>query len=179
MAFPLQREALVQMRLRAVCGTTATGEVLLGLLAGAGTPLTASQLQPAGMSRRSTERALADLVDATLVADGGEARNRTYLLRGQEHWQRLLRTRGLHWVDWSAAWTMATVLRDVRSTFGNGLLGSARALEALQEPARALGVPVPSMDPADTELEGELRAWVEGVLREKLLDVPKRNGALA
>ncbi len=112
-ALPLERPALVALRLRCLAGVSTRAEVLGCLLATGSVHADAARLTPGGVSRRSVERVLADLEAAGLVVRVGEERRRRYRLREAALVSRLLGSSDLTWVDWRRLLEFASVLREV------------------------------------------------------------------
>lgn len=131
MALPAERPALVRFRVRALAGAAARAEVLTALLASQSRGAEARALTPAGLTRRSVERQLLELVAGQLVTVQGGQRRRVFRLRDHGAFERLVRGSGLRFVDWHATLALVASLRELagKSTLKPG----ARRVEASRE----------------------------------------------
>lgn len=84
MALPLDRPALLRLRMRTLVGVSARAEVLTTLMSADHRQLTIEELTAPGISRRSVERVISDLVLGNFLAVNGNKRGRRFSLRGQE-----------------------------------------------------------------------------------------------
>jgi hypothetical protein len=163
MALPTERPALVRFRVRALCGSAARAEVLTALLASQSRGAEARSLTPAGLTRRSVERQLTELVEGQLVSVQGGERRRVFRLRDQGAFERLVRGGGLRWVDWHEALALAASLRELagKATLKPG----ARRVEASREWRRltdvclGLSLEGPPGTPDRPDVFEQLLAW--------------------
>jgi hypothetical protein len=83
-AMPLERPALLGMRMRMLVGVSARAEVLTRLVAARSHPLSIIELTPSGISRRSVERVIAELeLGSFLSVKGGQRRRKFALNEGR------------------------------------------------------------------------------------------------
>lgn len=133
-AAPLDRPALVRLRLGVLCGASIRADVLARLLASAERAAQVTDLTPAGVTRRSVERVLGDLAASNFVSVEGGKRRRAFRLREHEALVRLVRAEGLHWSDWHLSLSLTAALVQLEST--SSLSAGVRHVEAAREHAR-------------------------------------------
>lgn len=148
MALPTERPALVRFRIRALCGTSARAEVLAALLACGDRGAQTAELTPSGLTRRSVERVLDDLVTANLLATTGRERRRTFRLRDPRALERTVQASGLRsWPDWHRAFTLVASLAELAMaehvSEGVRRVDAARRWQKLEELALTLRLEAP------------------------------------
>ncbi len=79
-ALPIERPSLLRLRMRSLVGASARAEVLTELLAARQSTLSANELTVPGISRRSTDRVIAELVQGNFLAVHGKQRGRKFAL---------------------------------------------------------------------------------------------------
>lgn len=109
-SFPMERPALVRFRIRALCGASARAEALALCLASNGRDALAANLTPAGITRRSIERVLNELVAAGLLIAQGTERRRRFRLRELRAFESFVQGAGVRWIDWPQVFSLAAVL---------------------------------------------------------------------
>jgi len=83
MALPLERPSLLRLRLRFLAGVSARAEVLTELLVAGRTRLSSEELAIPGITRRSTDRVIAELVKGGFLTVHGKQRGRRFSLINQ------------------------------------------------------------------------------------------------
>jgi hypothetical protein len=163
MALPLERPALVRFRIRAMCGASSRAEVLATLLAAGSHAAQASELTPPGLSRRSVERVLEELVEASLVAVDGGPRRRVFRLRDRHALESFVIGKRLRWTDWHRALSLPALLLGMADEAQrNSTLRRVEAARAWQPAARlglTLGLEPPPGTPDSPDAFEVLLGW--------------------
>lgn len=163
MTLPTERPALVRFRLRALCGTAGRAEVFAALLAAGQRAVPASELTPAGLTRRSVERVLGELGEARLVAVEGGARRRIFRLNERRALERLVHGSGVRWLDWHRALSLPAHLVELsaHASQSPGLrrVEAARVWPTLAGLGQSLGLAPPPGTPERVDSFEALLDW--------------------
>lgn len=103
---PMQRPALVLLRLRALSGVGARADVLGHLLAFREQRLNARMLESLGYSKRNIASILAELADAGIVTSSPQGNTRWFRLAQPETLEELAGAEGVSFWRWSAVFSL-------------------------------------------------------------------------
>ncbi len=163
MALPMERPALVRFRVRALCGASARAEVVTALVASGSRAAQASELTAAGVTRRSVERVLEELVAAHLVVTTEGPRRRAFRLREPGAIEQFFGAAGLRWVRWDLALSLAGTLLELSRHAGEseGLrrVEAARRWAIPSHLALGLGLEPPKGSPDRPDAFDALLDW--------------------
>jgi hypothetical protein len=162
MALPMERPALVALRLRALAGTGARADVLTRLVFAPRGGATVTALTPSGTSRRSAELVVNELVASGWVRIHGSARGRRFSLAEPGALATLIDAIHLEWRDWQGVFELLTALAELETAGLSPRLARVRAVAAQQElaaRAAALGLAAPPRLDGREDAHAALLAW--------------------
>ena len=79
-----ERTALLRLRMRCLAGVSIRAEVLTMLLCSEGKPVSVDELTVSGVSRRSVERVVEELIESRFLTVQGKTRGRRFQLAGRQ-----------------------------------------------------------------------------------------------
>jgi hypothetical protein len=174
---PVERPALVRLRLRALSGVGARADVLAELLSRAGRWTRTVDLSGVGYSKRSIAAVLSELADAGLVERMAQGNAHQFRIRRPEQLSDVVADEGLRWLD------QVAVVRFVDAVFGLDRLGglpplvrrveAAKLRSGLASVAARLDLPSPPGVRGVEDAWEQLTVWGSASLTQ--LDVQSRD----